>query len=212
MSIIGPRRSCRRMASHRTGRDLSGQPRCQLPWPPGNPVSTTTTTTSRVSRFAYTQTLQHPTANGPTVKRLWLLRHAKSSWDQPSLADPDRPLAPRRRRAADVLVAHLAAAEVRPTVVLCSSSLRTRQTLAAILPALGDALQIWMERAAAWGRSGSAAGPAPTGVEQRIVGHADRPQPGILRSKSSLFFLNPRCGVAVQNGVGMWCNGRSGST
>jgi phosphohistidine phosphatase len=83
------------------------------------------------------------------VKRLWLLRHAKSSWDQPSLADPDRPLAPRGRRAADVLAAHLAAAEVRPTVVLCSSSLRTRQTLAAILPALGDALQIWMERAAA---------------------------------------------------------------
>jgi phosphohistidine phosphatase len=32
-------------------------------------------------------------------------------------------------------------------VVLCSSSLRTRQTLAAILPALGDALEIRIERA-----------------------------------------------------------------
>jgi phosphohistidine phosphatase len=75
-----------------------------------------------------------------------LLRHAKSSWDQPSLPDADRPLAPRGRRAADVLAAHLAAAEVRPAVVLCSSSLRTRATLAAILPALGDALEIRIER------------------------------------------------------------------
>ena len=75
-----------------------------------------------------------------------MLRHAKSSWDQPGLPDADRPLAPRGRRAADVLAAHLAAAEVRPAVVLCSSSLRTRETLAAILPALGDALEIRIER------------------------------------------------------------------
>jgi phosphohistidine phosphatase len=75
-----------------------------------------------------------------------LLRHAKSSWDEPGLADADRPLAPRGRRAAEVLAAHLAAAEVRPSVVLCSSSLRTRETLAAILPALGDALEIRIER------------------------------------------------------------------
>jgi phosphohistidine phosphatase len=83
---------------------------------------------------------------GPTVRQLWLLRHAKSSWDQPGLADVDRPLAPRGRRAADILAGQLAAAEVRPAVVLCSSSLRTRETLAAILPALGDALEIRIER------------------------------------------------------------------
>jgi phosphohistidine phosphatase SixA len=28
------------------------------------------------------------------MKRLFLLRHAKSSWDDPDLADHDRPLAP----------------------------------------------------------------------------------------------------------------------
>jgi phosphohistidine phosphatase len=80
------------------------------------------------------------------VKRLWLLRHAKSSWDDPGLPDPDRPLAPRGRRAAELLAAHLAASDLRPGVVLCSSSLRTRQTLAAILPTLGDAPQIRIER------------------------------------------------------------------
>jgi phosphohistidine phosphatase len=81
------------------------------------------------------------------VKHLWLLRHAKSSWDDPSLPDTDRPLAPRGRRAAELLAAHLAGSDVRPSVVLCSSSLRTRETLAAILPALGDALEVRIERA-----------------------------------------------------------------
>jgi phosphohistidine phosphatase len=81
------------------------------------------------------------------VKRVWLLRHAKSSWDDPGLPDADRPLAPRGRRAAELLAAHVAASDVRPAVVLCSSSLRTRQTLAAILPALGDAIELRIERA-----------------------------------------------------------------
>ena len=33
------------------------------------------------------------------VKVLYLLRHAKSSWDDPDLPDRDRPLAPRGKRA-----------------------------------------------------------------------------------------------------------------
>jgi phosphohistidine phosphatase len=40
-----------------------------------------------------------------------------------------------------LLAGHLAAAEVRPTVVLCSSSLRTRETLAAMLIAHNPATQ-----------------------------------------------------------------------
>jgi phosphohistidine phosphatase len=81
------------------------------------------------------------------VKRLWLLRHAKSSWDDLGIPDPDRPLAPRGRRAAELLAAHLATSDVRPDLVLCSSSLRTRETLAAILPALGDAFEVRIEPA-----------------------------------------------------------------
>jgi phosphohistidine phosphatase len=34
------------------------------------------------------------------MKHLFLLRYAKSSWDDPALADHDRPLARRGRRAA----------------------------------------------------------------------------------------------------------------
>jgi phosphohistidine phosphatase len=38
---------------------------------------------------------------------LYLLRHAKSSWKNPALADHDRPLALRGRRAAAALADHI---------------------------------------------------------------------------------------------------------
>jgi phosphohistidine phosphatase len=70
------------------------------------------------------------------VKTLYLLRHAKSSWDDPGLDDQDRPLAPRGRRAAKKLADHLRRSSIAPELVLCSPSQRTRQTLALIEPAL----------------------------------------------------------------------------
>jgi phosphohistidine phosphatase len=72
------------------------------------------------------------------VRTLYLLRHLKSSWDEPGLADRERPLAPRGRRAGKKLVRHLPRAGVAPDLVLCSPSVRTRETLEAVLPALGD--------------------------------------------------------------------------
>jgi phosphohistidine phosphatase len=70
------------------------------------------------------------------MKRLYLLRHAKSSWDDPTLADHDRPLAPRGRRAAKVIAKHLARKGISPELVLCSPSTRTRQTLKRLAPGL----------------------------------------------------------------------------
>jgi phosphohistidine phosphatase len=68
------------------------------------------------------------------VKRLFLLRHAKSSWDDADLADRDRPLAPRGRRASKVMARHLRDEEISPSLVLCSSARRTRETLEAVGP------------------------------------------------------------------------------
>jgi phosphohistidine phosphatase len=70
------------------------------------------------------------------MKRLLLLRHAKSSWDDPGLADHERPLAPRGRRATKVIARHLRATGAAPGVVLCSPSVRTRETLDGIRSAL----------------------------------------------------------------------------
>jgi phosphohistidine phosphatase len=72
------------------------------------------------------------------MTRLLLLRHAKSSWGDPSLADRDRPLAPRGHRAAEGMAAHLRANGPRPDLVLCSSALRTRETLDRMAGAFGD--------------------------------------------------------------------------
>jgi phosphohistidine phosphatase len=71
-----------------------------------------------------------------TVHRLHLVRHAKSSWDQPDVADHDRPLAPRGRRAATALSKHLQGLGEPADLVLCSSAARTVETLERIRPAL----------------------------------------------------------------------------
>ncbi len=62
-------------------------------------------------------------------RRLVLVRHAKSAWDDPSLLDHDRPLARRGRKALPLLRAHLADSLCSPVIVLCSSSHRTIETL-----------------------------------------------------------------------------------
>lgn len=62
-------------------------------------------------------------------RQLLLVRHAKSAWDDPSLADHDRPLAPRGRKAVRRLHDYLEQAAPTPEIVLCSSSKRTIETL-----------------------------------------------------------------------------------
>ncbi len=79
------------------------------------------------------------------MKRLYLLRHAKSSWDDPTLADRDRPLAPRGRRAAKVMAKHLGRKGISPELVLCSPSTRTRQTLKRLTPGLGKKADVQIE-------------------------------------------------------------------
>jgi phosphohistidine phosphatase len=80
------------------------------------------------------------------VRHLLLLRHAKSSWDEPGLADHDRPLAPRGRRAAQLIAGHLREEELAPRLVLCSTARRALETLELIRPALGDDAEVRAER------------------------------------------------------------------
>ncbi|MBX9926655.1 MAG: histidine phosphatase family protein [Hyphomicrobiaceae bacterium] len=77
---------------------------------------------------------------------LLLLRHAKSSWDHVGLSDHDRPLAERGRNAAPRMAAHIAAHDLAPQLVLCSTSVRTRETLALVLGRLKPAPSISYEK------------------------------------------------------------------
>jgi phosphohistidine phosphatase len=68
----------------------------------------------------------------PAPRQLYVLRHAKSSWDEPGLDDHDRPLAPRGRRAVAALARHVEADGIHPALILCSSARRARETLEGI--------------------------------------------------------------------------------
>jgi phosphohistidine phosphatase len=81
------------------------------------------------------------------VTTLFLLRHAKSSWADPTLADHDRPLAPRGRRAATRIAQHVRSEAVRPALVLCSSARRARDTLDVLKPALGHQVEVRVDDA-----------------------------------------------------------------
>ena len=72
------------------------------------------------------------------MKTLLLLRHAKSAWSDPRLDDHDRPLNGRGERAAKALADHIASQAPRPDLILCSTAMRTRQTLAPLVKRLGN--------------------------------------------------------------------------
>ena len=78
------------------------------------------------------------------MKRLYVLRHAKSSWDDPTLRDRDRPLAPRGRKAAKRIARWAAKHGVRPELVVCSNAVRAQETLRRVLPGLGEPA-VWIE-------------------------------------------------------------------
>lgn len=70
------------------------------------------------------------------MKRLILMRHAKSDWADAGLADFDRPLASRGERAAPVMGRFLADNGWRPDLALCSAAVRTRETWSLVAAAL----------------------------------------------------------------------------
>ncbi|HYF09237.1 MAG TPA: histidine phosphatase family protein, partial [Acetobacteraceae bacterium] len=68
------------------------------------------------------------------MRQLLLMRHAKSAWDDPALADHARPLNARGRRAAAAMAAAMHDLGLAPDVILVSSARRTLQTLEAMAP------------------------------------------------------------------------------
>ena len=79
----------------------------------------------------------HQTRAVAEAKTMYVLRHTKSSWDDDTVSDYDRPLAPRGIRDGKRLARHIADANIRPDIVLCSSATRAQQTLASVASSLG---------------------------------------------------------------------------
>jgi phosphohistidine phosphatase len=68
------------------------------------------------------------------MRQLLLLRHAKSAWDNPKLADRQRPLNERGRRAAVTMRRAMRELGLTPDMVLVSTARRTMETLDALEP------------------------------------------------------------------------------
>ncbi len=72
--------------------------------------------------------------------RLILVRHAKSDWGDPALADHDRPLNKRGQNAAAALGKWLAAMDMQPAEVVTSTARRTLETWQIMAPAFDDGI------------------------------------------------------------------------
>lgn len=71
------------------------------------------------------------------MKNLILVRHAKSSWDDPSLPDRDRPLSTRGKRDAPAMGRLLKARGLQADLMVSSPAKRARKTAIRIAKALG---------------------------------------------------------------------------
>ena len=71
------------------------------------------------------------------MKRLSLVRHAKSSWKHEELADVERPLSGRGKQDAPAMGARLKARRARPSLILSSHAKRAKATAELLADALG---------------------------------------------------------------------------
>ena len=62
------------------------------------------------------------------MKKLYLIRHAKSSWEDHILSDHDRPLSDRGRRDAPIVGDILKSQKVKPNLVISSTARRAMKT------------------------------------------------------------------------------------
>ena len=63
------------------------------------------------------------------MKEIFILRHAKSSWDNINLSDFERPLAKRGINDANTMCDYLSKNSFSVDKVLCSNATRTKETL-----------------------------------------------------------------------------------
>jgi phosphohistidine phosphatase len=109
------------------------------------------------------------------MRRLLLLRHAKSSWAIPGQRDFDRPLSPRGLRAAPRIARYVADHGLAPDAVICSPARRTRATLDLMLETLPAPASVRYDQALYEGTAATLVALVRAGGDEHatimIVGH-----------------------------------------
>lgn len=75
------------------------------------------------------------------MKKLILMRHAKSAWDDTSLSDHDRPLAKRGLQDAPTMAQRLSERGINADLMISSSALRAKETAKFVARELGYPLE-----------------------------------------------------------------------
>jgi phosphohistidine phosphatase len=151
------------------------------------------------------------------MKRLMLVRHAKSSWKNACLADIDRPLSGRGKRDAVRVGEYLATQGIRPDIILSSPARRARKTAKLLAKQIPDCLgrllfdpalyaagsDLFLERVRTLDESWE---------QVMLVGH----NPGLTEFANRLAAVNidniPTCGVLVAElGIESWRQAEDGS-
>lgn len=69
------------------------------------------------------------------MRTVLLMRHGKSSWDEPNLEDHDRPLAKRGKRQARLMGQMLRTQDLLPDIIVSSTAKRARSTARRVVKA-----------------------------------------------------------------------------
>jgi len=144
------------------------------------------------------------------MKKLYIVRHAKSSWDYPELSDEERPLNKRGKRDAPLMAAFIADKIECPDVFVCSHAKRAIKTAEAFSRAFDlSTIDIWQN---------SELYHASSSVWKKVVLHLNNKynsamlfghNPGLTNFVNQLtgsnIFNIPTCGVAaIELDVSSW--------
>lgn len=109
------------------------------------------------------------------MKLLYLVRHAKSSWAEPGLADIDRPINKRGKRDASKMGMRLKDRGVALDLILTSPAKRARRTTTELVKAMGYEGEMQVVEAIYGGGAAGIVGLAQTTKESvdslMVVGH-----------------------------------------
>ena len=144
------------------------------------------------------------------MKRLVLMRHAKSSWDQPDLSDYDRPLNKRGKRDAPLMASRLRELGEKPDLILSSPAERAIRTATVVAEEFGIAKKKIVENNDIYLASSDELLEILRGLDDShnrvlLCGH----NPGMTKLCNFLADLNidniPTCGVAcLELAIDFW--------
>lgn len=80
------------------------------------------------------------------MKTLYVLRHAKSDWEDESLRDFDRPLNHRGRKAAKAVGHEMRDRGIRPDLIIASPAVRAKETVERVVGGFGEDLRVTEDR------------------------------------------------------------------